>query len=105
MGMMSNIIIEIYAMETALLRTEQMLHGKKRKSAAIPITITKVLFHDSIERISCLGTSAVEAMEDGALRENHLSMIRRLMVSPPLNTVSLRRDIANAMIQYGRYTL
>jgi len=105
MGMMSNIIIEIYAMESALLRSLKMLHGKKRGSAAIPITITKVLFHDSIERISCLAKSAVEAMEDGNVLEDHLALIRRLMVSPSLNTVALRRDIANAMIQYGRYTL
>jgi len=44
-------------------------------------------------------------MENGKLLEEHLNMIRRLIVSPPINTVSLRRDIANAMIQYGRYSL
>jgi alkylation response protein AidB-like acyl-CoA dehydrogenase len=105
MGMMSNILIEIYAMESALLRSQKLLHGKKPERAAIPIKMTKVLIHDSIERISCLATSALETMEDGDELRNHLALIRRLMVSPSLNTVALRRDIADAMIQYGRYAL
>ena len=37
--------------------------------------------------------------------EKYLSNIRRLIVSPPIKTVTLRRDIANTMIQYGRYFL
>jgi hypothetical protein len=44
-------------------------------------------------------------METGELLKKHLNMIRRLMVSPPINTVSLRRDIADAMIGYGRYAM
>jgi hypothetical protein len=31
-------------------------------------------------------------------------MMRGLMVSPPINTVALRRDIADAMIGYGGYS-
>ena len=105
MGMISNILIEIYAMESALLRSQKMLNGKKPERATIPIKMTKVLVHDSLERISFLARGALEAMENGKLLEKHLNMIRSLMVSPPTNTVLLRRGIADAMIQYGRYTL
>jgi len=105
MGMMSNILIEIYAMESALLRSLKILNSKKPERATIPIKMTKVLVHDSLERISFLARGALEAMEDGALMEKHLEIIRKSILSPPMNTVSLRRHIANAMIQYGRYTL
>ena len=105
MGMMSNILIEIYAMESALLRSQKLLHGKKPERAAIPITITKVLFHDSFEKIGFLSRTALETMEDGDSLGNHLEAIRRLTGSPSLNTVALRRDIADAMIQYSHYTL
>jgi len=105
MGMMSNILIEIYAMESALLRSQKLLHGKRPERAAIPITITKVLFHDSFEKIGFLARLALEAMEDGDSLINHLAVIRRITASPSLNTVSLRRHIADAMIQYGRYAL
>ena len=105
MGMMSNILIEIYAMESALLRSQKMLHGKKSERAAIPIKITKVLFHDSFEKIGFLAKMALEAIEDEKLLERHLNIVRGLMVSPPINCVALRRDITDTMIQYGRYGL
>ena len=64
-----------------------------------------MLVHDSLERISFLARGVLEAMESGELLERHLRRVRSLMVSPSINTVRLRRDIADAMIQYGRYTL
>jgi alkylation response protein AidB-like acyl-CoA dehydrogenase len=105
MGMMSNILIEIYAMESALLRSQKLLNGKKPERATVPIKITKVLFHDSFEKIGFLARKALEAMEDGTSLKNHCAVIIRAMISPPLNTVALRRHIADAMIQYGRYPL
>ena len=104
-GMISNMIIEIYAIESAYLRSKKMLKGKKPERATIPVKMTKVLFHDSLEKIIFLARKALEAMENGKLLEKHLTIMRRLMISPPINTVTLRRNIADAMIQYGRYTL
>lgn len=102
-GIISDMIIEVYAIESVLLRSQKMLNGKKPEKATIPAKMTKVLFHDSLERIGFLATRALEAMEDGELLRRHIKMIRRLMVSPPINTVTLRRDIADEMIRYGRY--
>ena len=102
-GIISDMIIEVYAIESVLLRSQKMLDGKKPEKATIPAKMTKVLFHDSLERIGFLATRALEAMEDGESLERHIKMIRRLMVSPPINTVTLRRDIADEMIRYGRY--
>ena len=102
-GIISDMIIEVYAIESVLLRSQKMLDGKKPEKATIPAKMTKVLFHDSLERIGFLATRALEAMEDGELLGRHIKMIRRLMVSPPINTVTLRRDIADEMIRYGRY--
>jgi alkylation response protein AidB-like acyl-CoA dehydrogenase len=103
-GMISNIVIEIYALESALLRSQKMLHSKEPERAAIPIKMTKVLFHNSLEKISLLATRALEAIGDGESLKKNLEMIRKLTVSPPLNTLTLRRTIADSMIRYGRYT-
>ena len=102
-GMISDMIIEIYAIESALLRSDKLLHGKRPETATVPIKMTKALLHDSAEKISFLARRALEAVEDGESLREHLATIRRLIVSPPINTMSLRRDIAEEMIQYGRY--
>jgi alkylation response protein AidB-like acyl-CoA dehydrogenase len=105
LGIISNMLIEIYASESALLRSLKMLHGKNPERATIPVKMTKVLFRDSIERIGFLASEALEAIERGAPLEGHCAAVRRLTVSPPINAVALRRDIADEMIRYGRYTL
>jgi hypothetical protein len=105
MGIISNILIEIYAMESALLRSQKMLNGKSPERAKTPFKMTKVLVHDSLEKISFLARESLEAIENGKLLKKHLDMIRKLIISPPINTVALRRDIADTMIQYGRYSL
>jgi alkylation response protein AidB-like acyl-CoA dehydrogenase len=102
-GMISNIVIEIYALESILLRSQKILNDKKPDEAAIPVKMTKVLFHDSLEKVSFLARRALETMENGELLEKYITTIRRLMVSPPINTVALRRSIADAMIRYGHY--
>jgi ribosomal protein L5 len=65
--------------------------------------MTKVLFHNSLEKINLLAMRALEAIEDGELLKKHLETIRKLTFPPPVNTVALRRNIADAMIRYGRY--
>jgi len=102
-GMISDMIIEIYAIESALLRSQKISNAKEPEKATIPVRMTKVLFHDSVEKIGFLAQRALESMENGELLEKHLAMIRRVMLSPPINTVTLRRNIAEAMIRYGRY--
>jgi len=102
-GMISDMIIEIYAIESALLRSQKISNAKEPERATIPVKMTKVLFHDSVEKIGFLAQRALEAMENGELLEKHRAMIRRVMLSPPINTVTLRRNIADAMIRYGRY--
>ncbi|MGQ9648392.1 MAG: hypothetical protein ACUVWO_17870, partial [Thermodesulfobacteriota bacterium] len=66
--------------------------------------MTQVLFHTSVERIRFLASAAMEAIQAGELLKKSLETIRKLMFLPPLNTVALRRNIADAMIRYGRYT-
>jgi len=96
-------LIDIYASESALLRSLKILHGKNPERATIPLKMTKVLSRDSTERIGFLAGEALEAIESGAPLEGHCAAIRRLTVSPPINAVALRRDIADEMIRYGRY--
>jgi len=104
-GMLSDMVIEIWAMESALLRSLKILNGRGRDRGAIPVKMTKVFFHDGIERIGFLARSALEVLEEEGKSNKYLKTIRRLMVSPPINTVTLRRDIADWMIRQGRYVI
>lgn len=105
LGNICDMIIEIYAMESALLRTLKIMNGTDSSKANIPTQMTKVFVHDAIERIGFGAREVFESIENSRELENYLSNVRRVMVCPPINTMALRRNIANAMIQYGRYFL
>lgn len=103
-GVLSDMVIEIYAMETALLRSQKILNGKLQEKAVIPMAMTKVLYHDGLEKTGSLAVQALETMESGKSLKKHIHAVRRLMVSPPIDVVRTRRHIADAMIRFGRYT-
>jgi alkylation response protein AidB-like acyl-CoA dehydrogenase len=102
-AMLSDIVIEVYTIESALLRSQKMSNKRKPERASIPIKMTKVLFHDSIEKIGLLAKKLLEAMETGGALGNQLTLVRRLTFSPPIDTVALKRNIADEIIRLGRY--
>jgi alkylation response protein AidB-like acyl-CoA dehydrogenase len=104
-GMVSDMIIEIFAAESALLRSQKILHSQKKDRTSIPVEMTKVLFHDSIEKISSLTRRAFGSLENGDLLKKHLSSVRNHLVAPPINVVILQRNIADALIRHGRYRI
>jgi alkylation response protein AidB-like acyl-CoA dehydrogenase len=104
-GILSDMVIEIYAMETALLRSQKISNGKIPEKAAIPMAMTKVLCHDGLEKSGSLAIQALEAIESGKSLRKHIYTVRRLLFSPPVDIVRLRRNIAESVIRFGRYHL
>jgi alkylation response protein AidB-like acyl-CoA dehydrogenase len=102
-SLLSDMIIEIYALDTALLRSQKLSRVKKSDRSALPVKMTKVLFHESIERMGFLARQLLEALEDEDSLKRDLENVRRLMSPPPMNSVALRREIADSMIRYGAY--
>lgn len=102
LGTIANMIIEIYAMESALLRTRKMLQRQPNR-ASIPVLMTKVLLHDGVQRVAISAVKVLEGIEDMETLENDLKNIRKLLIAPATNTVVLRRKVADSMIQSGRY--
>jgi hypothetical protein len=103
-GILSDMVIGIYAMETAILRSQKILNGNTPEKAPLPMAMTKVLCHDGLEKLGSLAIHALEALETGKPLKEHIHGVRTLMVSPPIDVVRTRRHIADAMIRFGRYT-
>ena len=104
-GMLSDMIIEIWAAESALLRGQKILAGKNAERAGIPVKMAKMLFHDSTEKMGFLAKSALESMEEGPLLKKPLTAIRVLMDHPPIPVAAWRQEIADHMIRVGRYLI
>jgi alkylation response protein AidB-like acyl-CoA dehydrogenase len=101
----SDIIMEIFGMESALLRTEKLIASRGEAAYAIHIDVTRTFASDSIQRIEQHAKIALAAMAEGDELRTMLAMLRRFMKFTPVNTVAARRRIADSMIEAGRYNL
>ena len=98
-------IIELYAVESGVLRTEKLMLNRDKESCAVPIDIARVYAADAFDRFQHAAKQAANAMPNdngyGAL----ISDIRSLSDQAPFNAVAARRRIAGAVIRSGRYYL
>ncbi|HXI92811.1 MAG TPA: acyl-CoA dehydrogenase family protein, partial [Blastocatellia bacterium] len=101
----SDIIMEIYGMESAILRTEKFISGRGEAACANHIDATRTFVNDSISRVEQHAKTALAAMSEGDELRTMLAVLRRYMKYTPINTVAARRRIADSLIESGKYNL
>jgi alkylation response protein AidB-like acyl-CoA dehydrogenase len=105
MGAIADIVIETYAMESAVLRAQKMAETKSEAAAALPIAMTRVYLSQAMEKIEAAAKKIIAAVAEGDMLRTQLAILRRLAKHEPFNTIELRRQIAGKMIERGKYTL
>jgi hypothetical protein len=105
LGMAADLFIETYVMESALLRTLKVAEaqGEDSERVQLMVDVTKVLLHDSMERIATIAKTGLASFEEGDTLMTMNAALRRLIKHPPVNTVAARRRIADAVIAKKGY--
>src|SRR6266571_2802059 len=99
----ADIIMDAYAMESAILRTLKLARAQDENSAARYIDMTRVFCNDAVERIEMHAKNTLAAMAEGDELRTLLAALRRFTKMTPINTVAARQRIAGAMIEANRY--
>jgi len=105
MGAIADMTIETYAMESAALRAQKMVAAKGESGAALPLAMTRVYLSQAMEKVESAARKVIAAVADGDMLRTQLAILRRLAKYEPFNTVELRQQIAEKMIERGKYTL
>jgi alkylation response protein AidB-like acyl-CoA dehydrogenase len=105
MGAIADIVIETYAMESAVLRAQKMAESKSEAVAALPIAMTRVYLSQAMEKIEAAAKKIIAAVAEGDMLRTQLAILRRMAKHEPFNTIELRQQIAGKMIERGKYTL
>jgi butyryl-CoA dehydrogenase len=105
MGAIADMTIETYAMESAVLRAQKITEGKGGASAALPIAMTRVYLSQAMERVESAARKVIAAVAEGDMLRTQLAILRRLAKHEPFNTIELRQQIAQKVIERGKYTL
>jgi alkylation response protein AidB-like acyl-CoA dehydrogenase len=104
-AMISDIIIEIFAMESALLRTLKKIQKEGEEKSAIQIAVTRVYINDAFAKSEWLAKQIFASLAEGEELRTQLMALKRLSRNTPINTVTLRRQIADSVIPVARYHL
>ncbi len=105
MGAIADMTIESYAMESAVLRAQKIAETKGEAAAALPIAMTRVYLTQAMEKVESAAKKVIAAVADGDMLRTQLAILRRLAKYEPFNTIELRQQIAQKVIERGKYTL
>ncbi len=105
LGMISDIIIEVFAMDSGLLRVRKMKAATGAEGVEIPEAIIQVYVIDAMMRIERWAKLIFAAISSGDTLRTQLSALKRLTRYMPVNSVALRRKVAERVIQVGRYVV
>jgi len=105
MGAIADMTIEIYAMESAVVRTQKLIATKDETAAALPIAMTRVYLTQAFEKVEAAAKKIIAGVADGDMLRTQLAILRRLAKHELFNTIELRQQIAQKIIERGKYTL
>ena len=105
MGAIANMVIETYAMESAVVRAHKLAKKNGEAASALAIAMTRVYMAAAMEKIESAARMVIAACADGDMLRSQLAILRRLCKYDPFNLVSLRRTIAQRVIETGKYQI
>jgi alkylation response protein AidB-like acyl-CoA dehydrogenase len=104
-ALIADIMIEIFAMESALLRTLKKIQKEGEEKSTIQIAATRVYINDTFPRVDLMARQIFAAISEGEELRTQLMGVKKFARFTPVNTVALRRTIADSIIAAGRYDL
>jgi hypothetical protein len=101
-GALADIVLEIYPMESALIRVEKAAERGQDSSGALAAA-ARVLLHDGASRIEASARTALAASVEGDMLRTQLAVLRRMTKREPADTIALRRTVAGAVLEANGY--
>ncbi len=99
---LADILIDAYTAESAVLRARDAA-ARKLANADAHADAARVTTNEAAGRIELAARSCLAAMAEGDTLRTQLAALRRLMKVTPLNTVAMRRRLADATVAKGAY--
>jgi alkylation response protein AidB-like acyl-CoA dehydrogenase len=99
----TDMMIEVFACESAYIRTVKLSNLKSDSELQPYINMTKVYISDAVERINLSGKHAIAAFAEGDDLKMLMLGLKRFTKYEPVNTKKLRREIADMLIEADKY--
>ncbi len=102
-ALLADMVIEIYAMESGLLRAQKFMAKKGEDKAKLHIAAASVYIADTLPKIAGWAKQVFAFAEEGDELAAHLAEVDRISNYTPENTIVLRRAIADKVAKGKKY--
>ena len=104
-GALADCIIEIYAMESCILRAEKRLASQGESAAQIAIAMARLYAAKAMQTVELSTRKIIGAVAEGDALRAQAAMLRRLAKHDPVDTIGLGRQVAQHILAEGCYAL
>jgi alkylation response protein AidB-like acyl-CoA dehydrogenase len=102
-GALANMVMEIYGMESSLLRAQKAAAAKGEAGTQVMIDAARVFIHDAMERVEHEAKRAVAAVNEGDMLTTQMAVLKRFGKRAAIDTIALRRNVAAAVQAQDKY--
>lgn len=102
LSLTADVLIDAYAAESMVHRAQQADEGGA-STAALQADAARAFVSDAAGRIDSAARSALAAMAEGDTLRTQLAALRRLLGVDPVNTVAIRRRLADQAVERAGY--
>ena len=92
---LADMLIQGYAAESALLRTEKMIQNRGEEASGIALDMTRIFLYGAIENAARAGREAIYAFAEGDEQRMMLMGLKRFTKVEPFNLKEARRRVAD----------
>jgi butyryl-CoA dehydrogenase len=103
LGALANVVMETYAMESVLRRTQKAVAARGEAACAAMIDATRAFVYDAADRLEKNARTALAATVQGDMLRTQLSVLKRFSKRDPVDVIALRRRVAAAVCATDRY--
>jgi len=100
---LANVVMEVYAMESCLLRAQKAAASKGEAAVKTMIDAARVFISDAVERLEHEAKRALAAVHEGDMLTTQMAVLKRFGKRQVLDTIALRRSVAGAVQVQDRY--
>jgi hypothetical protein len=98
----SDIVMEVFAMESSLLRSRKLAASGKGTNAA---NMCAVFLREAMDRVEVSARNVIGACSAGQALGKNMAALRGFANYDPLDAIALRRNIAGRLLAAARYTV
>ena len=105
MGALADCIMEVFALESCILRAEKLMAARGPGAAKQAIAMTRYYAAKAAQTVELSARKVIATVAEGDMLRTQMAILRRLSKNEPADTIGLGRQIAKHVLAAGRYSL